>query len=196
MNKIIFKAKKYLFAREKRALIDFLPNNSICAEIGVWKGSFSKTILKHIKPKELHLIDPWQFQPKFTHRWYGGKKASTQEDMDEILAGVKSRFRNCENVFYHRDFSENVAHKFQDGFFDWIYIDGNHYYDYVKKDLEMYFGKVRVGGYITGDDYYWTSPELKNNLDVKEAVDEFVKNYPVEVVKMIGEQFILKKLNS
>ena len=38
-------------------------------------------------------------------------------------------------------------------YFDWIYIDGNHTYEYVKQDLEGYRPKVKPGGYMAGDDY-------------------------------------------
>jgi cephalosporin hydroxylase len=37
--------------------------------------------------------------------------------------------------------------------FDWIYIDGDHHYEAVLQDLELYFPKVKVGGYIVYDDY-------------------------------------------
>ena len=36
---------------------------------------------------------------------------------------------------------------------DFVYIDGNHNYDFVKKDLEMYYSKIREGGIIGGHDF-------------------------------------------
>jgi len=74
-----------------------------------------------------------------------------------------------------------------------VYIDGNHLYEFVKSDLELYYHKVRSGGYIAGDDYeiggWWKS-------GVKLAVDEFVKNRAVEVVDIRDRQFILRKPGS
>jgi methyltransferase family protein len=37
-------------------------------------------------------------------------------------------------------------------YFDWIYVDGDHQYEAVKKGLESYLPKVKPGGFITGDD--------------------------------------------
>ncbi|MDP3697256.1 MAG: class I SAM-dependent methyltransferase, partial [Candidatus Taylorbacteria bacterium] len=50
---------------------------------------------------------------------------------------------------------------------DFVYIDGNHSYDYVKKDLELYWDKVKKGGALTGDDF--------NIKDIARAVFEFSK---------------------
>ena len=39
-----------------------------------------------------------------------------------------------------------IVHSEIDGGFDALFIDGNHSYEYVKKDLENYWDKVRDGG--------------------------------------------------
>ena len=36
---------------------------------------------------------------------------------------------------------------------DFVYIDGNHDYDYVKKDLELYYPKLKGGGVLGGDNF-------------------------------------------
>ncbi len=41
-----------------------------------------------------------------------------------------------------------VVHSNIDGQFDALFIDGNHSYEYVKKDLENYWDKVRPGGIV------------------------------------------------
>src|SRR2546430_9287984 len=40
-------------------LFKMLPRGSVGAEIGVWKGDFSKLLLRRVRPAELHLVDPW-----------------------------------------------------------------------------------------------------------------------------------------
>ena len=58
--------RAFLFRMDPRAeLLKRTPKDSICAEVGVWKGEFSKQILKRTSPRMLHLIDPWMFQPDF-----------------------------------------------------------------------------------------------------------------------------------
>ena len=193
--RILSISTKIFFIRDKRKrLLELMPKRSICAEIGVWEGDFSKLIIEIITPKRLHLIDPWKFQVKYGKRWYGGAKAKNQKDMNKIFLGVENKFNDLKNVNIHRNFSHIVVKDFPDDYFDWIYIDGNHYYDFIRKDLELYFPKVKKGGYITGDDYFWTSPELKGRQPVKQAVDEFIGKYPVGKLDLIDSQFVIKKI--
>ena len=72
-----------------------------------------------------------------------------------------------------------------------VYIDGNHLYDFVKKDLNLCYSKVKPGGLITGDDYSeggWSSG------GVKRAVDEFINTGLVKLIQIKNKQFILQKL--
>lgn len=64
-----------------------------------------------------------------------------------------------------------------DGDFDYIYIDGDHSYEAVVKDLAAAHKKLRKGGVIVCDDY-------GNPCGVKQAVDEFckTKKYDREVM--------------
>jgi hypothetical protein len=190
----INKAGTLLRESPRHRLLKLMPKNSICAEIGVWKGEFSKEIIRIVKPRMLHLIDPWRYQPEFKERLYGGAYAKNQGDMDGIYADVLRLFGQNENVSLLREDSSDAATGFADEYFDWVYIDGNHYYEFVKKDLEMFYPKVKSGGFVTGDDYLWTGPELKGDLPVKRAVDEFTTRHPGIAVRIISTQFIIQKL--
>ena len=187
------KLKEIVAGTPRRRLLKMMPKGSVCAEIGVWKGEFSREIVEVVNPKKIHLIDPWKYQTEFGERLYGGAFARKQEDMDAIYSDVVDIFRGRDNVSIHRKFSEAAADDFKDGYFDWVYIDGNHYYEFVKKDLELFYPKVKDGGFVAGDDYLWTSPELGSDLPVKRAVDEFVALRPGLTVKIMSTQFIIKK---
>jgi len=177
----------------RKRLLKMMPKESVCAEIGVWKGDFSQRILEITSPSELHLIDPWLFQPSFPSRWYGGVKAANQSDMDEIFESVRERFANSPEVRFHRKPSEEAHSEFPNDFFDWVYVDGSHDYDSVKSDLELYFPKVKPNGFLTGDDYFLPSQETGGSAPVKQAVQDFVKENQASVVKIIGGQFIIQK---
>lgn len=179
----------------RQFLLDLLPKKSVGAEIGVLAGNFARQILDSISPKELHLIDPWEHQTSnlYEDAWYGGRAKGGQTDMDELYSNVMKRFkRNMQRgqVKIHRGYSTDVLQQFRDQFFDWIYIDGNHLYEYVKKDLEWSLRKVKVGGYITGDDYaeggWWKD-------GVKKAVDEFAGNPAVRLLEIRNDQYIFLK---
>lgn len=164
-----------------------MPKGSTCAEIGVHKGDFSKRILKIVNPKVLHLIDPWKYETGESYKFacYGGI-ASSQEAMDDKFRRVKKRFKteiNKGTICIHRNFSITAAKDFPDEYFDWVYIDANHLYEFVKK--------VKKGGFLAGDDYrkhaWWKG-------GVKKAVDEFLEKESVKKILIKNSQFIIKKI--
>jgi hypothetical protein len=174
----------------REQILALVPKNSICAEIGVWKGAYSKKILKITKPNNLHLIDPWKFLGQFPGRWYGGSIAKDQTDMDVIFRKVQNSFRNYDNVIINRGESNKILLDFPDSYFDWIYIDGNHEYEYVLEDLKLSYEKVKPNGFILGDDYNW---EPGKNYPVKKAVNDFLKLHNLDnKLQVIGSQFIIR----
>jgi len=181
-------------ADSRQFLLDMLPKNSAGAEIGVHVGDFSRLILETVVPKEFHLIDPWKHETSAAYKdaWYGGLAKKGQAEMNARYARVCRRFDReirAGRVTVHRGFSTDVLDRFPDGHLDWIYIDGNHLYEFVKKDLELAFRKTKKGGYIAGDDYseggWWGG-------GVKKAVDEFLAAMPVRLIAIRHGQFVIQ----
>lgn len=178
-------------------LLQLLPKHSVGVEIGVNDGNFSERILEIVRPKKLHLIDPWAFisDTEYAASPYGRDNVKNQETMDNKYNSVKKKFMTLikkDQITIHRGLSETLFSVFDDSYFDWVYIDGNHLYDFVKKDLNLYYSKVKSGGFITGDDYYdggWSSG------GVKKAVDEFVNTGMVKLILIKNNQFILQKIS-
>lgn len=179
----------------RRFLLNMLPKYSVGAEIGVYLGDFSYQLFNIVHPTELHLIDPWEHMTSkiYKRARYGGKVKGRQEEMDELHLTVCKRFNKeiqAKQVKIHRGYSSNVLEQFPDEYFDWVYIDGNHLYEYVKKDLELSFRKTKAGGFITGDDYdnggWWEG-------GVKKAVDEFAKTERLKLIETRNRQFIFRK---
>lgn len=176
-------------------LLKLLPVGSVGAEIGVYRGRFSEQILRIARPRELHLIDPWKHEEGEVYRkaLFGGRSQGGQAGMDACLERIRSKFARdiaVGRVVIHRGFSGEVISRFPDQYFNWIYIDGNHLYDFVRQDLEIAFRKTRAGGVICGDDYmdggWWQG-------DVKKAVDEFIRERPVQVLAIRNKQFALRR---
>lgn len=142
----------------------FDKNIKIC-EIGVFMGEFSKKIFKELTPSELHLIDIFE-----------GEMCSGDKDGNNIIwtnleqqyTLLKNHFNNNNNVHIHKGKSYEVLNNFDDYYFDIVYIDGDHSYDGVKKDLAVSFQKVKPNGLICGHDY-----TVKMFEGVVRAVDEF-----------------------
>jgi len=179
------------FARQ--TLLKEMPKGSVCAEIGVHEGRFSRRILDVVKPKRLHLIDPWKHEDGdlYQNALYGGLGPKGQTIMDDRYRKVREQFEEeirFGQVMIHRDFSHVVVREFKADYFDWIYIDGNHLYEFVKQDLELYYPRVKPGGFLTGDDYgvsgWWGD-------GVQRAVADFISRNPDLTLKMTGSQFII-----
>lgn len=176
-------------ADDRATLLTCLPRQSVGAEIGVWKGDFSERLLAELNPSLLHLVDPWAFQAEFPDRMYGGTVAKAQRDMDEIHDQVVKRFAGDDRVRIHRGSSVEILGGFPGDSLDFIYIDGNHYFEYVSEDLECSLRVVRPGGIIAGDDYDWGAGE---GYPVRRAVAEFSQRHGLkERLKVFGSQFAI-----
>jgi len=171
-------------------MLERLPKNCVCAEIGVWKGEFSREIFEVIEPRKLHLIDPWAFDPAFPDRWYGGKKATSQADMDAIWAAVTAQFQEHPNVLVHRKRSTDAALCFPDGHFRWVYIDGDHSYEAVLNDLRAWSPKIKKDGFIVGDDFNWRD-EL-GQFSVRRAVVQFADEMSLPLKLVQEGQFLIR----
>jgi hypothetical protein len=139
-------------------LFRLTPPNSRGIEVGVWKGRLTEWILSAVKPSHYALVDPWRFQPEFPTRMFGGTEAGGQADMDSIFNTLYDKVQTNgwdKTVQFFRKDSSTAAHELPNDSFDWAYIDGNHYYEWALEDLRLYAPKLKVGGYLMGDDYEW-----------------------------------------
>ncbi len=179
----------------RTSVIELAPRGGVCAEIGVWRGDFAAKILRVARPSKLHLVDPWAFMPgvEYSEARYGGKVAADQKAMDLMYEGVLRRFAAeiADGVVHvHRAESAAAADSFPDASFDWIYVDGNHLYEYVREDLSRYDPKVKPGGVMAGDDYgvagWWED-------GVTRAVTECVAEHDYGVISLRAHQFVLRK---
>jgi hypothetical protein len=178
----------------RACILSRIPSRAVCAEIGVYKGNFSKLILER-EPAKLHLVDPWKFEvdPAYAGSWYGGTLGKNQARMDSIYTSVLSRFHSKIRsgvVEVHRNTSAESCSQFADNYFDWIYIDGNHQYEFVKLDLETFLPKLKPHGLVAGDDY--GSPGWWQD-GVTKAVDEAVACGQFEKLLIENHQFLLRK---
>ncbi len=154
------------------------------AEIGVYEGQFSETILKVWRGLRLYLIDPWTHMPDYLDSW----RASDEEMLEKIEIVKRRLQRYAERVEIIRATSAAACASFADQSLDFVYIDANHAYQHVCQDLELWTPKVRVGGIVAGHDYFDalpdadlepilttdTAPESLTSYGVKSAVDDFV----------------------
>lgn len=159
--------------REKffESIVKFNENfiNKKVLEIGVADGSNAIRIYNHLKPEKIWLVDPWISQNN-----RAADRGSNDKQHNEAYEKTKDKFsnKNCEIL---RDFAKNVPDKFEDEFFDFIYIDGDHSYEGCKIDLDLYYPKLKKGGFFGGHDFTGNWNSLHNKeYGVQKAVSEFL----------------------
>jgi len=186
------KLKRSKIRRGKIFLLKMMPKNSVCAEIGVFRGEFSTEILKQVNPKQLYLIDPWKYYEQAIKGIVIELDRWSQEKQDQRYQLVKKKFNDnpCVNII--KDESEIALESFPDNFFDWVYIDGDHSMEAVLKDLKLSLKKVKSGGYITGDDMSFDEDASNTKKSVAKAVTSFLNTAPVELIQTKNYQFIIK----
>lgn len=133
------------------------------AEVGVFDGYFSKILCESIPGLKLYSIDAWTVYKGYRDHKFEESMRKAEEKARAILAPY-----DCEII---KKFSMDAVKDFEDHSLDFVYIDGNHEYQYVKDDLREWTKKVRTGGIVAGDDYYMTK---SGNFGVIQAVHEFV----------------------
>jgi predicted O-methyltransferase YrrM len=180
-----------------RYLQETLPQHSHAIEIGVFKGRFSRKLLRRCNPAKLILIDPWVNVDDHAHRsaWYHSARGN---DMDSIYNEVQAKMKQeieTGRVEIHRSTSAEILPMQPDGAFDFIFVDGDHLYDPVLFDLKMSFQKLKQGGMLLIDDYkvdakFWWGD------DVVRAVHDFLAEYSSKVLleKIEDGQVIVKKI--
>jgi predicted O-methyltransferase YrrM len=170
-------------------LLESMPRHGRCAEIGVWNGAFSQSILEVTEPRELVLIDPWELLAEQDETTWTHKRHKDHSFMKSMREHVGECYGALSHVKIRKGFSQDVLASFPDGYFDWIYIDGNHRYEFVRTDLRLAFQKVRAGGVIAGDDFFW---KREGRMHVKEAViDEMRAQGMQNRPKRFGQQYML-----
>ncbi|MBI2625271.1 MAG: class I SAM-dependent methyltransferase [Candidatus Nealsonbacteria bacterium] len=122
------------------------------AEIGVDKGETTKHILKNCKLDSYYLIDP-------------------------IFSDSARKIIRKPAVFLQMK-SEEAVKQFLDESLDLVFIDADHSYEEVKKDIEFWLPKIRKGGVLTGHDY-----DYPRHPDVKKAVDEVLGRVDTVIIE-------------
>ena len=149
---------------------DFLvgKHGLIGIEIGSYAGESAEMFLASGAFDKLYCIDPWQmgYDPNDTTSGDGLPLAEKEFD---------KRFKDNQIVVKVKKFSDDAAAMFADNSIDFLYIDGDHRYEFVKQDLQNYVPKVKSGGILSGHDYGFGGLP-----GVTRAVDEFFKEKPIK----------------
>lgn len=133
-------------------------------EIGSYMGESTFIFASHLLFKEIHCIDPFEGVEEFNKM--------SNRTWDEVKREFWTNTRHWDNISLHQNYSYNIHDKFPNESFDVIYIDGDHSYNSVIRDLKLYMPKLKKGGIICGHDYSDPHPQTK------EAINDFFGKEP------------------
>jgi predicted O-methyltransferase YrrM len=167
---LIQKTKEYLIRkanRSKKRHISLLKGqeNLVVAEVGVWRGNNAEYLTKNLDIEEIYLIDPYNTYEDYNSKTDVKKMRSARNQAHRKMQG-QANVNWIEKYSYEA--VEDINRKL-----DYVYIDGNHSYEYVRDDLNNYYPLLKEGGILAGDDMDWDG--------VSQAIIEFAVNNSLQL---------------
>ena len=182
-NKIIsndyFSAHAYYFYN----LLIKLPKDFKYLEIGSYEGNSALYVSTNFPKSSVTCVDLWEGVEE-----YEGKDFSIiEKNFDFNLQGLNNinKIKSTSDNFF-------IKNKIM---FDFIYVDGNHKFDYVFRDCENAWRFLNKGGFLVCDDYIWNYyKELLDNPCY--AINSFIKekNREIKVLSVTNSQILIKKI--
>ena len=166
------------------AMIDYIAHEFggkpvVGAEIGVFRGEGSEYILQKLNIEKLHLIDPYDYEDE-------NYRDLARPNLQGASQEAQERLQGYSDVIQWWWMTSDAAAPLITDSLDFVYIDGNHYAELVKGDIENYAPKVKPGGFVGGHDYALGDVYVSNELylmedgepiqiEVKPVVDAWIE---------------------
>jgi len=165
------------FANTYQKAVNAAGDGSHFVEVGSWKGRsaafMTVAIINSGKRIKFDCIDTWEGSTE--HQ--AGKPFQDQDVLDGKL--YQKFLINMKSVEGHytavRLASLDAVELYEDNSLDLVFIDSEHDYDSVKKDINAWLPKVKLGGILAGDDYLY-----EYFPGVCRAVNEMLVNVQIE----------------
>jgi predicted O-methyltransferase YrrM len=162
----------YLYTNVHFMVEKFKPAPINVLEVGTWMGrsadALASAMSLGVKGSCLVTVDNWS-------------KDDSGENDEHRQAALSRYFKNRSSIIKELNFrekglnwntiiasSEEARKAYVGKKFHFIFIDADHSYEAVKKDLELWYPLLEEGGILMGHDY---RPQVPHK--VKKAVDEF-----------------------
>lgn len=141
------------------------------AEIGVFQGGYSRYLLQYCPGLKLYGIDAWTSYESYKDY----KPRVIINAYQKAQKNVKGY--DCQLI---KAWSRDAVKEIPDESLDFVFIDGNHAYEYVVEDIALWSKKVRKGGIIYGHDFDdYTNHERWREMNVIPAVEGWMKSYKI-----------------
>lgn len=162
-------------------------------ELGVYRGDFASQLLEECDSIEkYYMIDPW----RQLDNW---NKPSNKNDniFEQFLSETKSKTDfAAERRIILRGKTTEVIEKIPNGELDFAYIDGDHTLKGISIDLIRLFPKIKVGGWIGGDDFCRTVWQHNTTFEptlVFPFAVYFAEAVGAQIYALPNSQFLMEK---
>jgi hypothetical protein len=157
-SKVVLGKPEWKMRASVRAAKEFYKDRPIkIVEVGVNRGDHAEYILKFWGEgiEKLYLLDAWKPCHDFPSEW----------DRNKTRDKVINKFYGNDKVEIIIDDSATGARRFEDESVDFVYIDADHLYEPVKRDIFAWLPKIKKGGIIGGHDYDYTIGTVRKAVD-------------------------------
>lgn len=146
-----------------KAMVETFPSGSHFVEVGSWKGMsaafMAVEIINSGKNIKFDCVDIWADEPYL-------------QDNNQDLFGMDLMNKFLENtkpvahiINAIRNDSVEASKLYEDASIDFIFIDGDHSYEGVKRDINAWLPKMKPNSILSGHDYAWAA-------EIRKAVDD------------------------
>jgi predicted O-methyltransferase YrrM len=162
-------------------LLKKLPKNLKYLEIGSYEGNSALYVSTNFPNSNITCVDLWEDVEE-----YKGKDFNIiEKNFDLNLKGLSNinKIKSTSDDF----FIKNTI------MYDFIYIDGNHKFDYVLRDCENALRFLNNDGFLVCDDYIW---DYYNDIKLNPcfAVNKFLKKNKVKILLVSNSQIFFQKI--
>lgn len=152
-------------------------------EVGVWEGHNSLALLDSFPDLTLYMVDYYQLPDEELIRRDRGIRVRPhfccEEGINKALISAVRATESKKRIILVAE-SATAADLFCNQSLDFVFIDADHLYERVKRDLLLWASKVRSDGIIAGHDYGGRGDKHRN-WGVTRAVNEFAEDNEYEL---------------
>jgi len=152
--------------------------HAIGCEVGVYEGITTNRMLDMLPNiKRYYTVDTWDIYTLYDGTQFKKPKNPTRKSWHNSITNFFENTKNNQHriVSLRMPSTEAINH-IEDESLDWVFIDANHQYEYIKENLEIWIPKVKQGGLVSGHDY-GNPKETNRNWGITKAVDEYVEEF-------------------
>jgi len=146
------------FADIYQQMVNHFPNGSRFVEIGSWLGRSTVFMAEQIKRSgksiSLDAVDKWEGIAELVNDIRWGWNYLDASFYDMFLENLK--LCNVDEYVFPIRANSLVAHTlYPDESIDFLFLDTDHQFHTLTKELEYWYPKVKKGGIIAGHDLNW-----------------------------------------